>query len=598
MKKDNKNIKKDNELSFWRVFKILILYYKPYKLILLLDIICALIVAMVDLIFPQILRSVIADFGNMDSSGILNSLGLLALILVSLYLIRTSCKYYIARWGHIMGASMESDMRQDLFGHYEKLSFSYFDQHNSGEMGSKILTDLFDISEFAHHGPENFLICVLLIVGSFILLFSCNVPLAALMLVATIIMTIYSVYVNYKRRVVFTANRKKMAKMNAQIQDSLGGIKTVKSFSNEKEEILKFLRINNKYLDTKKESYLFIANFNAASSLFQGVLYTLVIIGGGYFVATNQMNVADMAIFALYVGIFISPIEQLIQFSETFQKGYAGFKRFVEVLITDPDVVESENAIDFPKDIKIDIEYKDVVFNYKSDNKDSKLVTLNKLNLKVKEGESVALVGPSGEGKSTTCALLPRFYDLDSGKITIGGIDIRDLKFDALRKQIGFIHQESYIFAGTIADNISYGLKNVKFEDIVKAAKAADIHKSIMEKPDGYDTIVGERGSALSGGQKQRIAIARLFLRDPKIIILDEATSALDNLSERKVQNSLDKLCKGRTTIMIAHRLSTIKSADKIAVVHKGQVTEFGTHESLLKNPNSLYTKYYNLQFH
>lgn len=493
-----------------------------------------------------------------------------------------------------MGASMETDMRRDLFRQFSRLSFSYYDKNKSGDMASRILTDLFEISELAHHGPENILICSLKIIGSFVLLFLINVQLTFVMLVATIIMAAYSAWTNYKRRTIFTANRQRMGQMNSQITDSIGGIKTVQSFGNEKGELKKFGNINDKYLDTKKESYKFIAKFNAANSLFQGVLYTVTIVGGGYCVATGTLAVHELAIFALYIGIFIAPIEQLINFAETFQKGYAGFRRFIEVMAEVPDVKEKPDAIDIPKDIKTNIEYKDVHFSYKNDN--DKTVAIKGLNLKIDQSQKIALVGPSGEGKSTTCSLLPRFYDVDSGSISIGGYDIRDFKIDPLRHMIGIVQQDVYLFDGSIAQNISYGLSNVTNDDIIKAAIAADIHDFVNALPEGYDTKVGERGARLSGGQKQRIAVARLFLRAPKIIILDEATSALDNESEANVQDSLDRLCKGRTTIVIAHRLSTIKSVDKIAVIHDGQVAEYGTHDELISK-NGIYSNYYNLQF-
>lgn len=493
-----------------------------------------------------------------------------------------------------MGASMETDMRQDLFRQFSRLSFSYYDKNKSGDMASRILTDLFEISELAHHGPENLLICTLKIIGSFVLLFFISVPLTAVMLVATVIMALYSGWTNYRRRVIFNANRRRMGQMNSQITDSLGGIKTVQSFGNEQGELKKFGNINDKYLDTKKESYKFIANFNAANSLFQGVLYTVTIVGGGYCVATGTLAVNELAIFALYIGIFIAPIEQLINFAETFQKGYAGFRRFIEVMSEVPEVKEKPDAIDIPTDISTDVEYKDVNFSYKNAN--DVTVALKGLNLKIRQGEKIALVGPSGEGKSTTCSLLPRFYDIDSGSITIGGHDIRDFKIDPLRHMIGIVQQDVYLFDGTIADNISYAKSDTPIEKIIEAAKAASIHDFIKSLPEGYKTKVGERGARLSGGQKQRIAVARLFLRDPKIIILDEATSALDNESEANVQDSLDRLCKGRTTIVIAHRLSTIKSVDKIAVINNGQVAESGTNSELLAK-NGIYSHYYNLQF-
>lgn len=555
-----------------------------------------MIFAGVDLAFPQLLRFFTNDFFTRPAQEIYEALLPIALLLIGLYLLRTGAQYYITRWGHIMGARMETDMRRDLFIQFQRLSFSYYDKNKSGDMASRILTDLFEISELAHHGPENVLICILKIVGSFVLLLMINVPLTGIMFIATFIMAIYTARINYTKQRIFTSNRKRMGEMNAQIQDSLGGIRTVKSFANEEGEISKFNDINQYYLDTKKESYIFIANFNASSSLFAGVLYTITIVGGGFCIASGNLQVNELAIFALYIGIFIGPIDLLIQSSEIFQKGYAGFKRFLEIMLERPDVVEANDAIEMPKDAKMNIDYNNVRFIYENQGEDDRNATLNGIDLHIKEGEKLALVGPSGEGKSTTCALLPRFYDVNTGNVEIGGIDVRKLKLKSLRRLIGFVQQDIHLFTGTVAENIAYGIPNMPFERIVQAAKAADIHEHIMKMAEGYDTKVGERGSRLSGGQKQRIAIARLFLRNPKIIILDEATSALDNISEKIVQDSLDKLSKGRTTIMIAHRLSTIKSADKIAVIHEGQVAEYGTHEELLAK-GGIYTDYYNLQF-
>lgn len=593
MNANSKNKKLSIKLS--EIFKAFASYYKPYMIILIMDLVCALVLATVDLAFPQLLRFFTNDFFTRPAEQIFAALFPIAVSLLALYLIRTASQFFITRWGHIIGAKMEADMRRDLFAQYQRLSFSYYDKNRSGDMASRILTDLFDISELAHHGPENILICSLKIIGSFILLFMINIPLTIVMLICTIIMTTYSAWINYKRRNVFTLNRQRMSKMNQQIQDSLGGIRTVKSFGNEEGEIDKFSDINQGFLDTKKETYKLVASFNAANSLFQGVLYTVVIVGGGFCVASGTLAVNELAIFALYIGIFIAPIELLINFIEPFQKGYAGFKRFMEIMAERPDVQEKPNAIDVPDDINTDIEYKNVYFTYKNEDDEDNPITLEDLNLKISEGKKLAIVGPSGEGKTTTCTLLPRFYDVDSGEITIGGYNICDFKLDSLRHMIGIVQQDVYIFDGSIADNIAYGMNDVDINDIVNAAKAASIHDFVLSLQDGYDTKLGERGTRLSGGQKQRIAIARLFLRNPKIVILDEATSALDNVSEAIVQKSLDKLCEGRTTIIIAHRLSTIRSADEIAVIHEGHVTEFGNHEQLMAK-RGIYYDYQQLQ--
>ena len=490
-------------------------------------------------------------------------------------------------------------MRMDLFKQYQRLSFSYYDRNNTGEMMSKLVTDLFDISELAHHGPENLFICILKIVGSFALLFLINVPLTAIMLVATLLLAAYSFWRNYQKRVIFTENRKKMADINARLQDSLGGIRVVKSFGNEPVEIKKFDRTNARFVATKESSYRFMGSFHAVNSLFIGVLYTVTIVGGGYFVATGGLAVSDLAIYALYIGIFISPIEQLINFVETFQKGYAGFRRFMEVLAVRPDIADAPNAVDLNAaerarcggpdgHVAGEVRYRDVHFSY-----DGVHEVLRGLDLAIPAGATVALVGPSGGGKTTTCSLLPRFYDPERGSVDI---DIRAVTVESLRDAIGIVQQDVYLFGGTIRDNIAYGRPDATTAEIVEAAKRANIDAFVRGLSDGYDTYVGERGARLSGGQKQRIAIARVFLKDPRILILDEATSALDNESERAIQKSLEELSAGRTTLVIAHRLSTIRGADLIAVVEDGRVAERGTHEQLLALGGT-YAHYYEMQF-
>ncbi len=500
-----------------------------------------------------------------------------------------------------MGARMEADMRMDLFRQYQRLSFSYYDRNNTGEMMSKLLTDLFDISELAHHGPENLFICILKIAGSFVLLFMINVPLTAIMLAATAVMAAYAFWRNYKKRVIFTENRRKMADINARLQDSLGGIRVVKSFGNEGVEIGKFSGTNKRFVDTKESSYRFMGAFHAVNSVFTGVLYTVTIVGGGYFVATGGLAPAELAIYALYIGIFLSPIEQLINFTEQFQKGYAGFRRFMEVLAVRPDVrnrpgalplaaaeVERGRADGF---VAGEVRYRGVRFGY-----DGEHEVLRGLDLAIPAGTTVALVGPSGGGKTTTCSLLPRFYDPGAGSVEIDGIDVRDVTVETLREAIGIVQQDVYLFGGTVRENIAYGRPDASDDQIVEAARRANIHEFVMGLPEGYDTFVGERGARLSGGQKQRIAIARVFLRNPRILILDEATSALDNESERAIQASLEELSEGRTTLVIAHRLSTIRGADLIAVVEDGRVVEQGTHDELLELGGT-YARYYEMQF-
>ncbi|WP_080797644.1 ABC transporter ATP-binding protein [Arabiibacter massiliensis] len=577
-------------------------YYGPYKGLFILDLLCATVLAAVDLAFPQFLGFFTKDFFLSAPEAILASLGWIALLFAALYGVRTACQYFITSWGHIMGARMEADMRRDLFEQYQRLSFSYYDRNNTGEMMSKLVTDLFDISELAHHGPENLFICILKIAGSFALLFLINVPLTAIMLLATALLAAYAFWRNYQKRVIFTENRRKMADINARLQDSLGGIRVVKSFGNEAVEIGKFDRANDRFVATKESSYRFMGSFHAVNSLFIGVLYTVTIVGGGYFVATGGLDVADLAIYALYIGIFISPIEQLINFTEQFQKGYAGFRRFMEALAVRPDIADAPDAVDLAAAERARcggaegfvagaVRYRDVHFSY-----DGIHEVLRGLDLSVPAGATVALVGPSGGGKTTTCSLLPRFYDPDAGSVEIDGIDVRALTVESLRDAIGIVQQDVYLFGGTIRENIAYGRADATTPEIMEAARRANIHEFVMGLPEGYDTFVGERGARLSGGQKQRIAIARVFLKDPRILILDEATSALDNESERAIQKSLGELSAGRTTLVIAHRLSTIRGADLIAVVEGGRVVERGTHDELLALGGT-YARYYEMQF-
>lgn len=571
-------------------FKRFLGYYRPHIKLFYFDMVCALIISIIDLAFPQILNILTKGVFTGSKEEIINSLAFVGIGMIVMYIIRYGCVFYVTSWGHIMGARMESDMRRDLFEHYQKLSFSYYDKNNTGEMMSKLVSDLFDISELAHHGPENLFISSLKIIGSFGLLMMVNVKMTLILLGVTIIMVIFSIYKNKKMQVTFMDNRKKIAGVNSRLQDSLAGIRVVKSFASEDIEKKKFNRANIEFLDSKEETYNTVGFFQAGNSFFQGLLYTSVLVSGGYFIAKGSIHPTDLALYALYIGIFINPLDILINFTEQFQKGYSGFRRFVETLDTKPDIEDNKNAVDIGE-VKGDIEYENVSFYYDKD-----IYVLKDINISIKSGETVALVGPSGGGKTTICSLLPRFYDVIDGDIKVDGKNIKDIKLKSLRQSIGIVQQDVYMFDGSIKDNIAYGTLGVSEDEIIQAAKDANIHDFIMSLDEGYDTYVGERGTRLSGGQKQRISIARVFLKNPKILILDEATSALDNESERHIQESLERLSKNRTTIVIAHRLSTIRNADEIIVIDSDGVKEIGDHQSLI-NKNGVYAKYYNMQF-
>lgn len=564
-------------------------YYGPYKTVFFIDLLCAAIISLVDLAYPQILRSATKTLFTQDKAIILQALPWIAIGLFTMYVIQSFCKYYVSCQGHIMGAKMERDMRQELFEHYEELSFSYYSQNNSGQMMSKLVSDLFDISEFAHHGPENLFISLVKIVGSFIFLFLINKKLALPLIVLVILMFLFSFRQNQKMQRTFMENRKKIGDVNASLQDTLSGIRVVQSFTNEEIEKEKFQKSNHAFLVSKKDNYKCMGEFMSSNLFFQGMMYLVTLVYGGYLIANNEMSAADLAMYALYIGIFISPIQILVELMEMMQKGLSGFRRFLDVMETEPEIQDAPDAVEL-KDVKGRVCYEDVSFHYSDD----ETTVLSHVSIEIPAGKSVALVGPSGGGKTTICSLLPRFYDVTDGRITVDGQDVRSLTLKSLRSQIGVVQQDVYLFSGSIRDNIAYGKPNATEEEIIEAAKCANIHDFIMELPDQYDTFVGERGARLSGGQKQRISIARVFLKNPPILILDEATSALDNESERWIQHSLEELSKNRTTITIAHRLSTIKNADEIIVITENGIAERGTHETLLEK-NGIYAGYYNM---
>ena len=571
--------------------KKFIKYYGPYKTVFFLDLICATVISAVDLAFPQILRTLTRTLFTRDTATIVNALIPIALALLTMYIIQSLCKYYVSYQGHMMGANMERDMRQQLFDNYEKLSFTYYDQNNSGQMMSKLVSDLFDIAEFAHHGPENLFISLIKIVGSFTFLFIINWKLAIPMVVLVFLMFLFSMSQNKRMQATFMENRRKIGDVNASLQDTLSGIRVVQAFANEEVERNKFQKSNHAFLISKRNNYSCMGNFMGWNLFFQGMMYLVTLVFGGYLIAHGQMQAGDLAMYALYIGIFISPIQILVELTEMIQKGLSGFRRFLSVVETEPDIKDSPGA-KVLENVNGDVSFENVSFHYSDDD----ALVLSNLSFKIPAGRSIALVGPSGSGKTTICSLLPRFYDVTDGRITIDGHDVRGLTLKSLRSQIGIVQQDVYLFCGTIRENISYGKPDATADEIIEAAKKANIHDFIEELPDGYDTFIGERGTRLSGGQKQRISIARVFLKNPPILILDEATSALDNESERYIQESLEELAKDRTTITIAHRLSTIRNADEIYVIAENRIAERGTFKELM-DQNGIYAHYYEMQF-
>ena len=567
-----------------------IVYYKPYKLLFFADMLCALAISGVDLVFPMLVRELL-------NKGINNVEGLafdliikVALIMIAMRILEYFCRHFITAWGHIMGARMEFDMRRDIFSHLQKLSFNFFDNTKTGQIMSRIVNDLFDISELAHHGPEEVFISVIKIVGAFIILMTVDVKLTLIIFTFIPFMMAFAFYYNNKMRFVFKLNRQKIADVNAQLEDSIAGIRVVKSFSNEELEEDKFSIGNQEFLDTKQESYNYMGRFFSGIGLFDGIIYIVVVIMGSLFIKSGDIQSVDLVTYLLYINTLLMPIRKLIDFTEQFQRGMTGFERFLEIMNTEPDIEDKEDSVDL-HDVKGKVTFDNVSFKY-----DKGAHLLNKIDLKLEPGETVALVGPSGGGKSTLCSLIPRFYEVTDGSIRIDNIDVRDIKLESLRKSIGIVQQDVYLFAGTVMENIRYGKPGASDEEVIEAARKANAHEFIDNFEKRYETYVVERGVKLSGGQKQRISIARAFLKNPPILILDEATSALDNQSEKIVQQSLEKLANNRTTFIIAHRLSTIRRAKKILVLTDNGIEETGSHEELLKN-NGIYASLYNAQF-
>ncbi len=566
-------------------------YYKPYKKIFAADMLFACMGAAVTLIIPLIIRYITSDVIYRDSSQSLHTILVLTGIMALLVLLECYCNYFIAYYGHMMGAKMEYNMRNEIFAHYQKLSFSFFDNQKVGQLMSRVTNDLFDISELFHHGPEDMVISIIKLFGSFAILLSINWRLALVAFAIVPVMLIYAFYFNVRMKRAFVKNRARIADINAQIEDNLSGIRVVKSFANEEIEMDKFKAGNDRFVESKKESYKYMGLYHSGLGAFTTLISVIVIAAGAAFITFQMISITDLITFLLYINNFTEPIKKLINFTEQFQNGASGYTRFLEILKINPDITDSPDAKELIK-AKGDITFENVSFRYEDDSE----TVLSNLNLHVKEGEYVALVGTSGVGKSTLCSLIPRFYDVTEGQILIDGTDIRNFTLKSLRNNIGIVQQDVYLFTGSVMDNIRYGCPNATDAQIVAAAQNANAHEFIMNLPEGYDTNIGQRGIKLSGGQKQRLSIARVFLKNPPVLIFDEATSALDNESEKVVQESLEKLARNRTTFVIAHRLSTIRNAQKILMLTENGISESGTHEELLAK-NGIYADLYNMQF-
>lgn len=564
----------------------LISYYKPYMGTFLLDMFFAVIASAISLVIPLVVRYITSDVIYMEQGAkerIIN----LGIVLVILVVIQFFANYYITNIGHVMGAKMEYNMRAEIFAHFQKLSFSFFDDQKVGQLMSRITNDLFEISELLHHGPENIVISFIKIIGAFIILMGISKYLTAAAFILVPFMFLYVFFLNRRMRKAFKENRKKIAEINSRTEDNLSGIRVVKSFANEEIELEKFKEGNDGFLQAKKNSYLYLGLFHSGMTAFILLVNIVVIITGAFLISDGYVQIPDFIAFLLYINTFTEPIRVLVDFTEQFQNGYTGFERFTEILNIEPDIKDKKDAVDI-SDVKGDITFNDVSFKYK----DGAHRVLRHIDLDISAGSYVALVGSSGGGKTTLCSLIPRFYDVTGGSIKIDGKDIRDIRIKSLRDHIGIVQQDVYLFAGTVMENISYGKPGSTREEIIEAAKLANAHDFIMELPNGYDTDIGQRGIKLSGGQKQRLSIARVFLKNPPILIFDEATSALDNESENIVKESLEKLAKNRTTIVIAHRLSTVRNAERILVLTENGIEESGTHDELM-NKGGIYASLY-----
>lgn len=571
--------------------KKLFAYYKPYKRLFYSDMFFAILGAAVTLVIPMIVRYITNKVVYFEPGEAKQEILVLGVVLIGLIILEIFCNFYIAYYGHIMGAKMEADMRRDIFGHYQKLTFAFFDNQKVGHLLSRITSDLFDISELLHHGPEDLVISVIKMLGSFVILLSVNARLALVMFAFVPVMILFAFYFNGKMKKAFVSNREKIADINSQIEDSLAGIRVVKSFANEKEEMKKFKIGNDNFVDAKRISYKYMGIYNSGLGAMTTLVTVAVIVSGVAMMLAGSVALTDLITFLLYINNFTDPVKKLVSFTEQFQNGYSGFERFLEILAIAPDIADRPDAIEI-EHVRGEVEFRNVSFQYE----DTKEQVLKHINLKIPAGQYVALVGPSGVGKTTLLSLIPRFYEVTEGSVLVDGIDIRDMKLESLRNHIGIVQQEVYLFAGTVMDNIRYGKPEATDEEVIRAAKNANAHDFIMSFPNGYDTDIGQRGVKLSGGQKQRLSIARVFLKNPPILIFDEATSALDNESEKIVQNSLENLAKNRTTFVIAHRLTTICNAEKILVLTEDGIAEQGTHKELLEK-KGIYESLYHMHF-
>lgn len=569
--------------------KKLLSYYKPYKGLFFADMFFAILGAAVTLVIPLIVRYITNEVVYFEHHEVMRTITMLGGLMIFLVVVEYVCNYFIAFYGHMMGAKMEANMRSDIFGHYQKLTFAFYDNQKVGALLSRITSDLFDITELLHHGPEDIVISVIKLVGSFIILVNINVKLTVVAFIFVPFMIIFAGYYNRKMKVAFKRNRARIADINSQIEDSLSGIRVVKSFANEEIEMKKFEKGNDNFVAAKKISYSYMAGYHSTLTALTTLVTVVVLIVGARGLVDKTILVADLVTFLLYINNFIEPVKKLINFTEMFQNGYSGFDRFLEMMSIAPDIQDDADAVPVDR-LEGNIRFDHVSFHYS----DSDENVLNDVNLDVQAGEYMALVGPSGVGKTTLCSLIPRFYEVTDGSIQIDGMDIRKIKLEDLRNNIGIVQQDVYLFAGTIMENIRYGNPEATDEDVIRAARRANAHEFIMSFPDGYDTDIGQRGAKLSGGQKQRISIARVFLKNPPILIFDEATSALDNESEKVVQQSLEELAKNRTTFVIAHRLTTIRNARRILVLTEKGIEEQGTHEELLAK-KGVYEALYNM---